>query len=218
MVRPVRYHLVEKLNRVSTQNDIVQAILNAGVTLLGGQSASVHLLEETGSELSLMGSVGVPPWQVPMLRRFAVDAALPPNDAMRTGEPVVVRNEALRRERYPLLDESHDWPPSFLVVPMHRTTGEPFGVLSLGFPSEERLDDLDDRFLAEVVGHSALALDRAQHAQVAATNQEQFAFLDGLAGALSRTLDLDTALVHLTELAAGARYGSWSRQPSATQQ
>ena len=38
-----------------------------------------------------------------------------------------------------------DWDPSFVVVPMYRATGEPFGVIGVGFASESAVDDLDHR-------------------------------------------------------------------------
>jgi serine phosphatase RsbU (regulator of sigma subunit) len=202
--------LVENLNQLRREDDIVRAVLSEGVGLLGGHSATVHVLDETGSELIMVGSVGVPPDQiVEVYGRIPADAPLPGIDAMRTGEPVVVRSLAERRQRYPIMDKAKlEWDPAFVVVPMYRATGEAFGVLGVGFPSEQALDDLDDRFLAEVASQSALALDRAQLARVAERNQEQLAFLDALSGALSRSLDVGTALTGLAELTV-PRLADW---------
>jgi serine phosphatase RsbU (regulator of sigma subunit) len=202
--------LVENLNQLRREDDIVRAILSEGVALLGGHAATVHILDETGSELIMMGSVGVPPeLAVEEFGRLPADAPMPAIDAMRSGEPVVIRNEVERRERYPLLAKaSVDWDPTFVVVPMYRATGEAFGVLGVGFASEEALDDLDERFLIEVAGQSALALDRAQLARVAERNQDQLAFLDALSGALSRSLDVATALTGLAELTV-PRLADW---------
>jgi serine phosphatase RsbU (regulator of sigma subunit) len=202
--------LVEQLNTLRREDDIIRAVLSEGVGLLGGHSATVHVLDDSGSELVMMGSVGVPPDEVlEVYGRLPVDAQLPAIDAMRTGEVVVVRTSTERHERYPLMDKSSTaWDPSFVVVPMYRATGEPFGVIGVGFASEAAVDDIDHRFLVEVAGQCALALDRARLATVAERNQEQLAFLDALSGALSRSLDVETALTHLAELTV-PRLADW---------
>jgi serine phosphatase RsbU (regulator of sigma subunit) len=202
--------LVENLNTLRREDDIIRAVLSEGVSLLGGHAASVHVLDDSGSELVMMGSVGVPPDQIlEDFGRLSVDAQLPAIDAMRTGEPVVVRNSEERTERYPLMDRAKTIAdPAFVVVPMYRATGEPFGVLGVGFATETSLDDLDQRFVVEVAGQCALALDRARLATVAERNQEQLAFLDALSGALTRSLDVDIALTHLAELTV-PRLADW---------
>jgi serine phosphatase RsbU (regulator of sigma subunit) len=202
--------LVENLNRLRREDDIVRAILSDGVALLGGHSATVHVLDEACSELVMMGSVGVPPEELlEDYGRIAVDAPLPGIDAMRNGAPVVIRTFEERKERYPALDDVRvDWDPTFVVVPMYRATGEPFGVFGVGFSSADAFDHLSDAFLLEVAGQCALALDRSRLATTAERNQEQLAFLDALSGALSRSLDVETALTHLAELTV-PRLADW---------
>jgi serine phosphatase RsbU (regulator of sigma subunit) len=202
--------LVENLNQLRREDDIIRAILSEGVALLGAHSATVHVLDDACSELVMMGSVGVPPEEFHEdYGRLAVDAPLPAVDAMRSGEPVVIRTLEERRERYPALDAVRvTWDPTSVVVPMYRATGEPFGVFGLGFSSVAVLDRLNDGFLMEVAGQCALALDRSRLASVAERNQEQLAFLDALSGALSRSLDVETALTHLAELTV-PRLADW---------
>lgn len=202
--------LVENLNQLRREDDIVRAILSEGVSLLGAHSATVHVLDDACSELVMMGSVGVPPEELHEdYGRLAIDAPLPAVDAMRSGEPVVIRTLEERKERYPRMDEARvNWDPAFVVVPMYRATGEPFGVLGLGFALVDTLDRLDRAFLMEVAGQCSLALDRSRLATVAERNQEQLAFLDALSGALSRSLDVETALTHLAELTV-PRLADW---------
>lgn len=202
--------LVENLNQLRREDDIIRAILSDGVDLLGGHSATIHVLDDACSELVMMGSVGVPPEELHEdYGRLAVDAPLPAVDAMRSGEPVVIRTLEERHERYPAMDAVRvNWDPAFVTVPMYRATGEPFGVLGMGFPKVEILDTLDRAFLMEVTGQCSLALDRSRQATVAERNQEQLAFLDALSGALSRSLDVETALTHLAELTV-PRLADW---------
>jgi serine phosphatase RsbU (regulator of sigma subunit) len=202
--------LVESLNQLRREDDIIRAVLSEGVSLLGGHSATVHVLDEACSELVMMGSVGVPPEELlEAYGRFPVDAPLPAIDAMRTGAPVMLRTLEERRSRYPAMDDSKiTWDPAFAVVPMYRATGEPFGVLGVGFASPDDIDAMDERFLVEVADQCALSLDRARLASAAERNQEQLAFLDALSGALSRSLDVETALTHLAELTV-PRLADW---------
>ncbi|MGH9210728.1 MAG: SpoIIE family protein phosphatase [Acidimicrobiales bacterium] len=202
--------LVENLNQLRREEDIIRAVLSEGVSLLGGHTATVHVLDEACSELVLMGSVGAPPEVLlEAWGRLPVDAPLPAIDAMRLGTPVIIRTEEERRERYPTMHDAQATPdPAFAVVPMYRATGEPFGVLGVGFSSPDEVADMDDRFLVEVADQCALALDRARLATVAERNQEQLAFLDALSGALSRSLDVETALTHLAELTV-PRLADW---------
>lgn len=202
--------LVENLNQLRREEDIIRAVLSEGVSLLGGHSATVHVLDDACSELVMMGSVGVPPEDLlEAYGRLPLDAPLPAIDAMRLGAPVILRTMEERQERYPMMDDSKvDWDPAFAVVPMYRATGEPFGVLGVGFPSADDVEQMDDRFLVEVADQCALALDRARLATIAERNQEQLAFLDALSGALSRSLDVETALTHLAELTV-PRLADW---------
>lgn len=203
--------LVENLNQLRREDDIIRAVLSEGVGLLGGHSATVHVLDDTGTEMVMVGSVGIPPDDIAAVYgRFPVDAALPAIDAMRTGTLIKIRTLDERRRTYPVMDQTQlQWDPAFVAVPMYRATGEAFGVLGVGFPSELEVDALDERFLIEVAGQCALALDRARLAGIAERNQEQLAFLDALSGALSRSLDVSTALTHLAELTV-PRLADWA--------
>src|SRR4029453_12830525 len=86
--------------------DIIRAVLSEGVSLLGGHSATVHVLDDACSELVMMGSVGAPPEMLlEAYGRLPVDAPLPAIDAMRLGTPVIVRTMEERRARYPKMAE-----------------------------------------------------------------------------------------------------------------
>ena len=202
--------LVENLNQLRREDDIVRAILSEGVSLLGGRAATIHVLDDACSELVMVGSVGVSPELLHEdFGRLPIDAPLPAIDAMRSGEPVFIRTHEERVERYPVLADTRiDWEPGLVVVPMYRATGEPFGVFGVGFPSTDAIDQLNESFLVEVAAQCALALDRSRSASIAERNQEQLAFLDALSGALSRSLDVETALTHLAELTV-PRLADW---------
>lgn len=202
--------MIGRLNHYRSEDDVIRAVLAESVSLLGGTSSVVHVLDEENTELVMMGSIGMPSEQLlDDFGRMPLDAPLPAIDAMRTGKVVVIRSVEDRRRRYPLLDDtSFDCDPAFVVSPMYDASGGPFGVLGIGLAGEAEVDALDLELLAEVTNHSALALHRARQTAAAQRNQEQLAFLDALSGALSRNLDVRAALTHLAELTV-PRLADW---------
>lgn len=202
--------MVNRFNQFRSENDVLGAVLTEGVTLLSASSCVVHVLDDQAGELFMMGSIGIESdMLVRDFGRLPLDAPLPAIDAMRTGEPVFVRNPDDCKARYPLLAEARSpVNPAFVVVPMYDSSGGPFGTIGFGFSGETELESVDSEFLVEVVTHSGLALHRARLNTVAERIQEQLAFLDALSGALSRNLDVGAALTHLAELTV-PRLADW---------
>lgn len=202
--------MISRFNQFRSENDVLRAVLAEGVSVLSGSSGIVHVLDEQAGELVMMGSIGIESERlVQDYGRLPLDAPLPPIDAMRTGEPVYVRTPEERKERYPLMDEARfPCDPAFVTVPMYDSSGAPFGTIGFGFPGSDEIDAIDGEFLVDVVSHSGLALHRARLNTVAERIQEQLAFLDALSGALSRNLDVGTALTHLAELTV-PRLADW---------
>jgi serine phosphatase RsbU (regulator of sigma subunit) len=202
--------LLERLNQLRSEDDIVRAVVAEGVTILGGTTCGVHLLEEETGDLVMVGSIGLPrDTMVEEFGRIPSDVALPATDALRTGQPVVIRSPDECRERYPALSESRvPIAPAFVVVPMYSASGEPFGVFAVGFAQEAALAELDQRFIVQVAGQCAMAMHRARLTTAAEQNQGQLAFLDALSGALSRSLDVEAALTSLAEIAV-PRLADW---------
>src|SRR4029450_7574524 len=52
--------LVEGFNRLRRPDDIVRAMLTQGVAMVGGSTATVHVLSGARAELVVAGSAGVP--------------------------------------------------------------------------------------------------------------------------------------------------------------
>jgi phosphoserine phosphatase RsbU/P len=202
--------LVEGFNRSRHPDEIVRAMLDEGVTLLGGSTATVHVLADPGDELIVVGSTGLPPDALAeRFGRIPLSSPLPAAEVVRTGEPVVITSETDRRTRYPELDSLRvQLDPRFVVLPLKDADGRPFGAMGVGFDAGTR-PGLDDRALLEnVAAQCALALDRARLSVAAERSQEQLGFLDALSGTLSSSLELDTALSRLAGMAV-PRIADW---------
>lgn len=202
--------LGETLNQLRSEEDIVRAVLAESVAILGGSSGAVYVIEEETADLIMIGSIGLP--ADALLEEFArlpADAPLPGPDALRTGKPVIIRTPDERKRRYAALASDRvPFAPAIAVVPMYDASGEPFGVLGMGFPAAEIIDQIDEGLLTEVAAQCASAMHRARLTTAAEQNQEQLAFLDALSGALSRSFDVETALTYLAEFAV-PRLADW---------
>jgi serine phosphatase RsbU (regulator of sigma subunit) len=201
--------LVEGFNRLRHPDEIVRAMLDEGISLLGGTNGVVYVLSDE-DELVVAGASGV---EEDILHarfgRIARGSPLPAAEVMRTGRPVTIASPAERRRRYPQLDAPEMfYADAFRVVPLSDAEGRPFGVLGIGFEDEHRLRSNDPQLLEDVAAQCALALDRARLAVAAERDQERLRFLDRLSGALSSTLRLDATLTELAGFAV-PRIADW---------
>ena len=202
--------LVEGFNRLRRPDDIVRAMLGEGVELVGGSTASVHVLSDAGDELVVAGSAGLPADVVEeRYGRVPLSSPLPVAEVLRTGLPVVVASDAERRERYPDLDGNViDYDHAFVVMPLVDAQGRPFGALGVGFPAGVSVGESQLGYLQEVAVQCALALDRARVADRAERAQEHFGFLDDLSATLSSSLVIDRTLSQLAGLTV-PRIADW---------
>ena len=127
--------LVEGFNRSRRPAEIIRAMLEDGIELLGGSTATLHVLSEAGDELVLAGSTGVPAEALSeRFGRISLSSGLPAAEVIRTGEPVAVSSATDRRERYPDLDSLRfAIDPTFVVLPLKDALGRPFGSMGVGF-------------------------------------------------------------------------------------
>jgi GAF domain len=201
--------LVEGFNRLRHPDEIVRAMLDEGVPLLGGTTGVVYVLSDE-DELVVAGPSGVAEDVLhARFGRIARGSPLPAAEVMRTGRAVTIANPAERRRRYPQLDAPDAfYTAAFRVVPLRGAEGQPFGVLGIGFEDERQLRSSDPQLLQDVAAHCALALDRARLAVAAERDQQRLRFLDQLSGALSSTLRLDATLTELAGFAV-PRIADW---------
>ena len=202
--------LVEGFNRLRRTDDIVRAMLDEGVALVQGRSASLHVMAEGDDELVAVGATGVAIEAVTeRFGRIPLSSSVPAAEVVRTGETVVVTSEHDRRSRYPDLDIARiEYDTTFIVLPLKDALGRPFGSMGVGFDADHTIDAADRDLLRDVAAHCALALDRARQADAAERAQDHLGFLDALGATLSSSLELDTALAQLTEMTV-PRIADW---------
>jgi serine phosphatase RsbU (regulator of sigma subunit) len=202
--------LVTGLNRLERTDDIVRAVLDESVSLLGARTASLYVLSDAGDELVVAGSAGLPPGALDaFFARIPLTSSLPAAEVVRTGAPVAIGSDDERRARYPDLSRLEiDFDPTFVVVPLKDTEGVAFGSIGVGFPPAHPPDEETFRLLGDIAAHCALALDRARLADGAERAREHLGFLDALSATLSSSLHVDTALAQLAGLTV-PRLADW---------
>ena len=133
--------IVGGFNRLRDPSEIVKAVIDESMAMLGGTTATVHVLSDDGDSLDLAGLAGLPPdFEGTVYASLPVDAPLPATEVLRTGEVIEVASPADCEARYPGLGDPVPIDPSFVVVPLVDADEHPFGALAIGFADGKVLD------------------------------------------------------------------------------
>jgi serine phosphatase RsbU (regulator of sigma subunit) len=186
---------------------------NAGV-FLGARSARVFVLGDD-DVLRSTAFYGTDVESPVRYEALPMEADLPGPLAVRTGQPVFLRNLDQIAKRFPELAGVYPSERSLHVAPLivgdHR-----LGVLSLAFPASGDFDEETQlafvRALADALAQAlerALALERAAETRQRLTlANERLAFLADASVALSRSLDYQATLDAVTQLLV-PRFADW---------
>ena len=193
--------LTTSLSAAAEPGDILDAMTAWCPLLLRADLINISLLDPTGATLSLVSSLNTPLTVAEEFATYAVDAPLPSRDALRTGEPVVLRSVAERDAAYPELAGVVVEQQSFCVVPL-RIRGDGVGVLGLGWNDAAAMDD-EVVALAQAVGElCATALHRALAARDEVDARRRAERLLVRLGALQ---NVAAELAHATDVEVAAR-------------
>lgn len=148
------------LSGARTVHDIAETLVTSATAVLDASSAAVHLLGEDG-DLHQVGLATDLPAAGRPFTAVAVSDDLPGGVALRTGEPVVLRNRAQLARRFPALADLYAEERTLLVAPL-LLDDRALGVFSLTFAGESSVDEQTQvAFLTALATVTAQALDRA---------------------------------------------------------
>jgi len=196
------------LIRAVDARSVAEAVLNEGVPALGGVTGCILLVADDGETVEMVHEIGYLDEVKERWRAFPLTAPLPPNDAIGTGEMVLVTSVQERDIRYPAL-RGLPMSSAVAVAPLIDEDGTAFGAMVVGFPATQEFSEGEIGILSAVAAQCATALRRAalfeaeREARLAAERaQERLTFLAEASSALaSSVLDLETTLAHVVELA-----------------
>ena len=190
-----------------TRKGAVGALLDQSVAALGADAGAVGLLNEAGDEIELAGSVGYTRAGIEGWQRFPLDADVPMSVAVRTGEPIWTESSSELSERYSGLSETTIQFASLAVIPL-AIERRPFGAIALSFKAPHRFDQEERTFLLTAAQHAGQTFDHARLYEDQRRATERLSFLAAASELLSGSLDPDTTMQNLANLAIH-ELGDW---------
>jgi GAF domain-containing protein len=153
----------------------------------------------------MLGMTGVPEDIIEPFRRSPLSAALPANEAARSGEIVAIPTSAEFGRRYPGIGGVSDRPSqAFICLPL-KVDLRRLGALSLFFDDNHPVDDPEElRFLTALADSCAQALDRILVLDQVRDARERLRFVADASAILSRSLDYRTTLTTIARLVVPA--------------
>jgi signal transduction histidine kinase/CheY-like chemotaxis protein len=203
------------LARAITPADVAEVVIDAGAAATGARGARLWLLDDSGSNVSLVRSVG--PSGPGHPARVPLDGVgrRPVLDAIESGAPVWIESSRQLELRYP--DAYALFPPggelSLACVPL-LVQGRAIGAIAFDFGVDRRFLAHERAFFQMITWYAAQAVERArlyaveQQARSAAeARQQRTAFL-AESDALLATLDYQSILAAIASTAV-PRIADW---------
>ena len=153
--------LATNLARATTQDEVIQVVVEEALRTLEGAAGSVLLLNPNRDGLTMVGHVGFEQEPVGPWSSVAISEDIPATEAVRIRRPVFVRNFDDFTRRYPksaVHVQSAYVARAALPLASDRKM---LGVLALSFTTEREFDPAEQSFLVALTGHCAQALARA---------------------------------------------------------
>ena len=154
--------LTAQLADALSESEVVAAVLEHGLEVLGASGAFVVLPAADGSELQLVGYRGYPEVVSERWSRIPLDARLPASTVYAEGRTIVVRAGAERLERYPELVNGPLAERVLVTLPL-RARGHTLGVIGFSFAADDDWTTEQDILYTEALAdHCASAIERSQ--------------------------------------------------------
>lgn len=207
--------LTAALSAAVTPTEVADAIINEGVAALGASAGSVALLTADRTALEAIKAIGYPLTVLNPRRRVPIDAPLPLADAVRTGTPVLLGSREAYT-RYPGFTDLPAWRENRATVALPLIVEErAIGALGISFPGPREFSEHDRAFLKTLAQQCSQALERArlyeaeqESRSASEAAQRQLAFLAEASRILATSLDCETTLTAVTNLAV-PRLADW---------
>ncbi len=202
-LEPLTAALLESI----TPADVVTAVVERGVAVLGAEAGLVVLVQEDQVSkeeyLHIVGARGYAEEVLGAWQRFPLTDPLPVSDAVREQRPLFSTGRADLEARYPEMFERgpvHQIKASVSLPLVARRRS--MGGLHFSFPEErDTFTETDRAFLLELARQCALALDRALLLEGMGAARQHQEFLAQASALLGESLDYQRTLEAIARLA-----------------
>jgi serine phosphatase RsbU (regulator of sigma subunit) len=200
--------LTAGLSPLIDEQAIAEYVIDVGIEAVGGSAGALAVLTDEG-DLAIASHRGYTPQTMDRYARIPLDAPMPVCDAVRTGRPVFLESDVQRISSYPLLNARPGGSEAHAVVTLATSAGDCLGALTIGFSKAQHFSP-EDRAMLMSFGHQCgIAIERARLYRSAEEGRERLAFLAAASKLLGSSLDLDTTMINLIELAV-PRVAHWA--------
>ncbi|MGH9089598.1 MAG: SpoIIE family protein phosphatase [Acidimicrobiales bacterium] len=181
-------------------DEIASVATGRTLVALGADAASLCIVDQVDGQLRVAGTAGIGEEGLGGWPTIAPEKQNAVAEAARTASVVTAASSEEIRRRWPDRFESSERERSVAAVPL-LAAGRHLGVLALSFPSRVELSGDDREYLRAVADTCALALERARATEAAIDAATRLAFLADASAALSSSLDYESTLRVVADLA-----------------
>jgi PAS domain S-box-containing protein len=155
--------VAERMARALSPAEVAEVAVQQGMRAMGADAGSMALLDEGGAQFVTAGIRGYHPDTEAQYRRFPVHPGAPMSDAVLSRHPVLLRDTAEWRERFPRTADAAvaTGYEGYVAAPI-LAGGQALGALGFSFRAAQAFDPGMDVFLETLAGYCASALERAR--------------------------------------------------------
>jgi serine phosphatase RsbU (regulator of sigma subunit)/transcriptional regulator with GAF, ATPase, and Fis domain len=139
-----------------------EIIVRRAVDALGAQAATIHLLDDTGTQATQIATSGLDSSAIAARTTWAVSDSDVASELMRTREPVVIRSRRERDERFGSFVQRRITNQAAWVTLLLTIGDRPVGIAAFGWHDPRDFDDDDLGLLQALGSHAAAAIERAR--------------------------------------------------------
>jgi PAS domain S-box-containing protein len=192
--------VADALASAITPQQVLDAVLTEGLEAAQARGGLITTMSDDGEWLEIAASRGYDSHWLDPFARFPVDGDYPLSEAVRTGEPVFLSSEAERDERYPGL-VGRSQPGHGLVCLPLAVEQRTIGGLVFSFGSDQEFTPERRALKVALARQAAVALERSRLVEAERTLRARLSFLGEATAILGSSLDYETTLQRLAELA-----------------
>jgi GAF domain-containing protein len=195
------------LSEAVTSLDVANVVIERGLPVVGATAGAVVLLLPDGKTLQVVRAEGYRRGAIEQWRTFSIDTPAPVAEAVRRGEPIVLRSLHEWKARFPdgPIPGAQDG-RSWAAMPM-MVEGTAIGALGITFAQPMELEEDETSFLLALARQCGQALERTRlyDAEQEARREAEAArsrllFLSGASEVFSASLDPEIVLQGIARL------------------